>query len=332
MQQNKFNVIVAVNKTQQSLLSKEFNNVEFIYLEGYNISYTKTKFLFALKILLQAPKILFKIYAEHKWLKKTITEKEIDLVISDNRFGLFSKKISCVFITHQLTIKAPLQWFEKIIQKINYFFINQYQQCWVPDIEKENNIAGVLSHPKHLPLTPVHYIGILSRFKKEKKVEIKYDLCILLSGPEPQRTILEVRLLCQIQNQTHLKIIFIRGLPTLNDTLKINGVECYNHLSQQELETIINCCDTVIARSGYTTVMELLSLQKKSILIPTPGQTEQEYLAKYLQEKKYCLSYSQEFFFLDKAITESYAFNYQLNKEFIFNDKKIIELVNNFLN
>lgn len=328
LQNQGFKIIVAVNKKQQQLLEQEIKNVRFVFLQGYEISYSKSKYFFGLKIVAQAPKILWRIYQEHQWLKKTITDEKIDIVISDNRFGLFNKKIPSVFITHQLQIKAPFVWLEKLIQKINYRFINHYQQCWVPDVEGENNIAGNLSHPKILPKTPTHYIGCLSRFKRTTNSIKLYDVCILLSGPEPQRTLFEQILLHQIKSIKNKKIIFVRGLPSEENEIKNDSSVIYNHLTHQELEEVINNSELIIARSGYTTVMELMNLLKKSILIPTPGQTEQEYLAQYLSQKKYCLSYTQNNFDLEKALKEVEEFSFSFIENINYNALQILELIN----
>ena len=330
LQQQGYSIIVAANDRQQKILEQELENVQYIFLKGYEITYSKSHWFFGLKILLQTPKILWRIYQEHQWLMKIIELEKIDIVITDNRFGLFSKKIPSIFITHQLQIKAPFFWVEKLIQKINYYFINQYQQCWIPDVEGENNIAGTLSRPKKLPQTPVHYIGVLSRFKQQKLPTL-YDVCILLSGPEPQRTLLEEIVIQQLSKTKNKKIIFVRGLPTTKETIELNHVEVHNHLPQQTLETIINQSEYIISRSGYTTVMELMSLQKKCILIPTPGQTEQEYLSSYLSSIKKCLSFTQDEFNFDEAIQKAESCSYQFNNELQFQPEKIIELMKNIL-
>jgi uncharacterized protein (TIGR00661 family) len=331
LQKQGYQVLVAVNQQQQNLLEQELNNVRFIFLEGYKISYSKSKYFFAIKILTQVPKILWCIYQEHLWLKKIILKEKINVVISDNRFGLFSKQVPTIFITHQLQIQAPFKWLEWMIQKINYSFINHYQQCWVPDIKEENNIAGKLSHPKNLPQIPTHYIGNLSRVTIQPNTTKEFDVCILLSGPEPQRTLLEEKLLLQLNTIKNKKIIFIRGLPKHEKTISMEAVEIHNHLQQKELEQVLNKSEFVVSRSGYTTVMELISLQKKAILIPTPGQTEQEYLAKHLADQNYCLSYDQNVFNIENALQEAASYSFNFNKNINYNEQMILDLMNKLL-
>jgi len=307
-----YDVVVACCPKQKQLLQQEFTDLQLIDLFGYNISYANNKFIFILKIILQIPKILYCIYKENKWLNDYINTHKIDVVISDNRYGLFNKKIKSVFITHQLVIKAGNRFIENILQKINYSFINKFNTCWVPDFADENNIAGELSHPLKMPKILVKYIGALSRFYKVE-IDIKYDLCVLLSGPEPQRTLLENKLLFQLNNLKNKKILFVRGLPTSNDIIKHSNCTIKNHLSGQDLQKAICSSNIVVARSGYTTVMELLHLQKTMILIPTPMQTEQEYLAQYLSNKKMCIYYNQKNIDILKAFDDAAAFNPQFN-------------------
>lgn len=309
---NGYEVIVATNGKQLSLLQQEFPQLQFLELKGYNISYSKRKWQLPFKIAWQVPKIFSAIKEEHHWLEKAISEHRIDLVISDNRFGLHSKKIPCVFITHQLTIKASIGWLERTMQRMNYSYINQFSACWVPDLEGNKNIAGILSHPKRLPTVPVKYLGLLSRFGANPLTGKKYDLCILLSGPEPQRTLLERKILKDLPTVKG-DVLLVRGLPNSNEALSIAGnVQVRNHLVGHELEQVIQQSEFIISRSGYTTVMELLSLQKKSILVPTPGQTEQEYLGERLMQQGWCYSVNQKSFNLVEAIESAKLFNYSL--------------------
>jgi uncharacterized protein (TIGR00661 family) len=309
---NNYTVIIAAEGKQKKLLETEFSQLKFLPLKGYDISYSKEKILLPLKILIQIPKILTAIKYENKWLDKITDAYKIDLVISDNRFGLHTKKVPCIFITHQLQIKAPYKWLEKVIQKINYKYINQFNQCWIPDFEGEQNIAGELSHPKQLPKTAVKYIGPLSRFEKKNEEEKAYDFCFLLSGPEPQRTLLEENILKEVEGIDN-KFLLVRGLPEKEEVLSSNNnITIKNHLPEKELLTAILQSEYIVCRSGYTTVMEVLSLQKKSILIPTPGQTEQEYLAEILMKQHWCLAISQQSLSLKKIIQQVSDFKYVL--------------------
>ncbi len=323
-----FSVIVASNSTQKAILQKEFDSVEYLELKGYEIAYTKNKILFPFKLIVQLPKLIGRILSEHRWLQKTIDTHKIDLVISDNRFGMFTSKVPCIFMTHQLTIKAPFAWLESLLQRINYSYINRFSQCWVPDYAGENNIAGALSHPKKLPDIPVHYIGPLARFEKDEKAIINYQCCIILSGPEPQRTLLENIILKQLPSISG-NCLLVRGKPNSeNSTVSIPNVTIKNHLNGLQLQKAIHSSAFIITRSGYTSVMELLALQKKSILIPTPGQTEQEYLGKQLMRQHWAYSVEQKGFDLADALTIAKEFTYNLPS---VEDSSLSIFLNDFL-
>lgn len=297
-----FEVLIAAEKNAAVLLGQEFPYLTIIPLQGYRISYAKSSLFFSLKILGQVPKILKAIKAEHNWLQQIIKEYRIDIVISDNRYGLYNKAVTSIFITHQLRIETGNAFTNNVLQRINYRLIKKFSACWVPDDKGENNLAGKLSHPKRMPDTNLKYVGVLSRCKKEQN-EKNIELLIILSGPEPQRTTLENILLVQIK-ECSSKIVLVRGLPGGMQQLFSQNklIEIYNHLPAEKLNSLIQSAKMVIARSGYSTIMDLAVLQQPALLIATPGQTEQEYLAKYLSDKKYCQAAQQQGFKLAEQI------------------------------
>jgi uncharacterized protein (TIGR00661 family) len=306
-------VWLAGEGAQEELLKAEFPDLPFLTLPGYRVQYAKTARGLFWKMIQQGPKMQKAIRAEHQWLKKIITTHAFDIVISDNRYGLYHATVPCVFITHQLTIKSPLgRWTEKILQQRNYKYINRFTACWVPDIEAGNNLAGELSHPEKMPAIPVQYIGWLSRFKKTGLPVRKNHLLIVLSGPEPQRTVLEEKIIAAIGHYNHTATI-VRALPGSSAVIpSTNMIKFYNHLPAASLNMEMEEAEYVISHSGYSTVMDVLAMEKKSILIPTPGQTEQEYLGASLMNKKMALSIPQKDFSLDKALAAAAGFNYEI--------------------
>ena len=299
-------VFIVADKGSLLLLKKEFPSLQFFEFEGYEISYSQTKWFFNLKLLSQVPAVFYKILREKRWLHQIIKQYCIDAVISDNRFGMYSKKIPSIYITHQIFIKTGSRLSEKIAEKIHYHFIKKYSACWIPD-QENNGLAGDLSHPKFLP-AKASYIGPLSRFKPIADAHYIFDLLIILSGPEPQRTIFENLLLSQIKELKE-KIILVRGLPAATEKpANFNQVIIENHLPAHELNRLLAESRLVLCRSGYTSVMDLSVLQKKAILVPTPGQTEQEYLAEYLFRKQYFYSESQKNFSIIDAIKKADSF------------------------
>lgn len=296
--EHQFEVIIAADGRSLDLLKIEYPNLEFICFPCYNIKYSKYLPM-SINILSQTPKIFSGIKKEHSFLNKIIDKYKIDGVISDNRFGLYTKKVKSVFITHQLQIQSLC--FSKIIKSINYNYINKYDTCWIVD-DPTNNIAGKLSTPHVLPNNAT-YIGSLSRFKNIKK-EKKYAFLAIISGPEPQRTLLEKKIISSLKKRSE-KALIILGKTEKKESIFHKNITIKSHLKADELNIAIAESDLVICRSGYSTIMDLVKMQKNAIFIPTPGQTEQEYLAKILKEKKICYYQKQHNFNLDIAIEKS---------------------------
>jgi uncharacterized protein (TIGR00661 family) len=321
-------VIIAADGAGRVLLEKEFPGLQFRQLKGYQVQYSHSRFWMQAKLFLQFPKIIIRICREQIWLKKAVKELSIDAVISDNRMGLYHSSVRCAYITHQLRIKTGGRISEWLAQKIHYWFINKYVECWVPDAANETNLAGELSHPVLLPRVPVKYLGPLSRFEK-KEADIKYDLMIILSGPEPQRTIFEKIILKEVEKFSG-RALLVRGLPENEEKLKsiAASLEIQNHLPACEMNQAVLEAGIIISRPGYTTVMDLVRLQKKAILIPTPGQTEQEYLSAYLFRQKLFLCVAQGSFSLADALKNAASFSFS-NVAFSQNDheKVIVDFI-----
>jgi uncharacterized protein (TIGR00661 family) len=325
LQQMGYQVVVAGEEAQQKLLSKEFPLLEFVYLRGYWIRYVANKRYFALNILLQLPKIYRIIRHEKKWLNDAIQELGIDAVISDNRYGLYNARIATVFITHQLTIKAPYSWMQQLMQKINYRLIRNFGECWVPDFKGAPNLAALLSHPQKLPRVPVSYLGPLSRFERKENLHMQYTLLIVISGPEPQRSFLEKLMLSQLEGFER-RVLLVRGLPGDESRVApLKNVVIKNHLSATEMEAAFNESEFIISRSGYTTVMDVCKLQKKAIFIPTPGQTEQEYLADHLHQQGWSLKISQEDFDIRAVLSLVKTFPFKIPSFDMTGYKQVIE-------
>ncbi len=319
-------VMIATDGAGEHLLQQEFPQLAFLKLKGYNVEYSTTKWALPFKIAAQVPKILAAIKNEHAWLQQVVEQYNINLVISDNRYGLYTEKVPSIFITHQLQIKAPYRWMEKKIQQLNYKYISRYTECWVPDAE-ENALAGELSHPEELHPFPIKYIGPLSRFKKQMAA-LRYKYAFVISGPEPQRTLLEKSILKDL-DKIKDDVLIVRGKPGSNETISLPpNVTVINHLNGEALEKALNSAEYIISRAGYTTVMEIAALQKQAILIPTPGQTEQEYLGSYLMEKGLAYSTAQSNFNLIQTLEAASFFPF---KPFTVAPNMLEDVLNEFI-
>lgn len=281
LQEEGYEPIIGSDGQALELLKKEFPELEAVELPAYNIKYAKKAWLMPLRYLLLLPGIIKAINEERNFLKRLIKTHQLHGVISDNRLGLYNSDISSVIITHQLRVFSGLTtcfstWLHRR-------YIAKYDYCWVPDVDNVQSLAGKLSKSKFLN-QKIRYIGPLSRLKKRFPSEVKYAYLVLLSGPEPQRTLLEDILMAEmLRVEVDQKILFVRGV--IEETQKfhkVKNIKVYNYLSSEGLEKAISQSNVVISRSGYTTIMDLSKLNKKAFFIPTPGQYEQEYLADFL--------------------------------------------------
>jgi uncharacterized protein (TIGR00661 family) len=288
--------IIASDGDALTLLRKEFPNLPSIELPSYNVTYAKNGKNFKLKLLKDSPKLLKAIKADKKAIDFIIDNNAISGIISDNRLGARSKKVPSVFMTHQLNVlSGNTTW---LSTKMHQNFIKKFDICWVPDTDSAINLSGKLGHSKLVSI-PTKYIGPLSRFTKGN-FEIKNDIIVLISGPEPQRTLLEEKLLFELKNYSG-KVVFVKGVMEKEQTIKVIGsMTIYNFMTSPLLEKTINESALMISRSGYTTVMDLAKLNKKAFFIPTPGQFEQKYLAKRLTELGLVPSCKQDDFNLKK--------------------------------
>jgi uncharacterized protein (TIGR00661 family) len=294
--------VIASDGDAFELLRKEFPKLETLELPSYNISYTKNASLLKLKFLGKLPHFI-KIYKqENERIQLVINERNISGIISDNRWGAYSNQVPSVFITHQINVLSGITTY--FSSKIQQHLIKKFDECWIPDLPGSENLSGRLGHLNNPPF-PVRHIGLLSRFEK-KVTPIKFDIAVILSGPEPQRSLLEKKIKKELLN-TEYKILLVRGVIEKHQVFEqSNNKLIYNYLESEELNEAINKSELVICRSGYTSLMDIAKLKKRTIVIPTPGQDEQIYLAKRLHSKNMAFSCTQEKFnikIVEKAFT-----------------------------
>lgn len=273
-------VILGVTPTTSIILDEEFPTLKKISIEPYDIKYSSWLPL-SFKLLFDSIRINRVISKEKKQLDVIVKEHQISVVISDNRFGLYHPAIESVYITHQLNIQAG--WLSSMVNKIHHHYIKKFNQVWVPDFEEQTkSLAGLLSRNHNLK--NVTYIGPLSRLESSTTILEDLDYLFLVSGPEPLRTMFETALF-EMVSKTNKSICMVRG-SNVSQAVKSNtSVSVINYATSDQLSNLMQRAKTIVCRSGYSTLMDLNALHKKNIvLIPTPGQQEQEYLADYWKE------------------------------------------------
>lgn len=302
-------VYFAGTEQQCAYAQASVEGLTLLTLEGYNVLYSQTGTGLMAKLLAQMPRLNQVIKREHQWLKDAIAEHGIQGVIADNRYGLNSKDIPTVMITHQLQPMSGMgSIVDNVIRPQHYKYLERFQDCWVVDVPNEG-LAGKLSHPSELPNNAT-YVGLLSQLEVQQPQKEEH-LLILLSGPEPQRSILEEKLWAQVQDHDG-KVVFVAGTEDTETPDHIPGhITYHKRVTKEVLDQLVSDAQMVVSRSGYSTIMDLIKLGKKGIFIPTPGQTEQEYLAAVLLKQGVYYATGQKNIDLKKALQEASKFPYQ---------------------
>lgn len=302
-------VVIAADRRPAELLKKEFPELQHVRFPGYVIDYPVDGSM-AWKISRQLPVFFRGVAEEHRVLESLVKEHHIDAVISDNRWGAYSSSIPSIYMVHQLRIMLPplIAWGQFIVDFANARLIAPYNEYWIPDHQGTMNLSGDLCHPSVLPKN-AHFIGPLSRFSAvTPSEEPTIDVLAILSGPEPQRTLIETILVDQLK-RTSLRALVVRGTPERNVTLSVApNVTLVSALNTKELTEAIAASRIIISRPGYSTVMDYAALGVKAIFIPTPQQTEQEYLAKRLMARNISYSEPQSTFELERSLDRSRSF------------------------
>lgn len=301
-------VFLAADGRGYDFLKAEFPELPLLHFPGYNITYPKNKGL-TFHLLLDAPRIIKRIKGEQAKLEELIEKHNIDLVVSDNRFGCWSPKAYCVYITHQLRIQAPVG--ARVASQVHKHYIEQFNEVWVPDVKSDTeNFSGKLAHPLPYKINNIHYIGALTRFTHKDwnpGAEKKHTLLVLLSGPEPQRSLFEDMIIRQLAT-LEVPTLLLRGIP---DGAPLSSPYAWltirNHLDTAALAEAVNTAEYVVCRSGYSTICDLAPFMGAPVFVPTPGQTEQEYLAKYFAAKNKAVTFTQKSFDLKTALVQAAA-------------------------
>ena len=282
-------VIIAADQGPLAFLQREFPDHEFIKFPGFAPTYSRSNTQ-VFKMMAAFPGALRDFRRDHKTVESIVKNYNIGMVISDNRFGCWSKHAHSVFITHQLHIQVPKfwRWTTPVINWFNNSYIKKYDEVWVPDVENEPSLGGKLSHPA-LKGIETKYIGYLSRFTSDnqKVTEKTNKYLVILSGPEPQRTMFEDIVLRQAR-EIKDNILILRAKPDALDLPRDipDNVNMFNHVDDKMFVELVNSAEIIVCRGGYSSLMDLAALGRTAFLVPTPGQTEQEYLAKHLSDKE----------------------------------------------
>jgi uncharacterized protein (TIGR00661 family) len=274
-----YEVDVAGTSFQIDFLKTYFPKLNYLETIGYNVYYSNKGMDFR-TIIKQVPKFFKTIEKEKLFVDDVLKNTSYDLIISDSRYGFRNENVKSVIITHQINIEANI-----IARKINLNFLNKFDEIWIPDDDK-HSLSGKLSYPQPLLQHKIKYIGRLSRFSSEKitLTSPEYDFMAICSGPEPQKNIFYNEIV-KIFSKENKRGVVLKGCPEEDEKTENNKLTIYSHLRDDLLWQTVQQSKVIICRSGYSSIMDFVPLNKPMILIPTPFQTEQEYLAEYLSKK-----------------------------------------------
>lgn len=300
-----FRVDIATDGRAYDLLKKEFPQHRFFKTPSYKVTYPFKSMRW--NIFFQWPRIAQTISREHRWLKSHLRSHQYNVVVSDNRYGCFSKKDYSIMITHQVRPLTNGKVTDHIARWVSTLFLKRFDAVWIPD-DEQVRLTGTLSKP-----VPAHgkFIGWVSRMQPNNS-ELTEEGLVVLSGPEPQRSYFEKKIRKQI-HQENLRCRLVRGVPEGSEEWRQeDGLQVCDFLTSQDLEGALNQAAWVLSRSGYTSLMDYAVLGKAALMVPTPGQYEQEYLAEtatmdhwvFTTEKK--LNLSQQLPLLQKHKAKPY--------------------------
>lgn len=280
-------VIIASNGKSAILLKARFPNLVHEALDPFEIKYSESKYLFSAYMALQIPSFLKQIKKDKALTKSLIEKHQIDTVISDHRYGCYAENTVSYIICHQLQL--PLKSSKLIAQNLHERELKAFDEIIVPDFFDERSLAGNLSKNDTLDMVK-NYIGPLSRFEMVSSSEgVKsLEAVAIISGPEPLRSRFEKETIEKFKSNPENKFVLVRGLPSEKAESFVDGnVQIFSHLDDKSLIDIIKKSNTVISRSGYSSIMDYYFLKCKAIILPTPGQNEQEYLSEYWKNRSF---------------------------------------------
>ncbi|MBK8724154.1 MAG: glycosyltransferase [Saprospiraceae bacterium] len=284
--------IIASDNEALVLLKKEFPHLICLELPSYNIRYSSENMFW--NMAFQTHKLIRAAILEHLAIRKIVKKYQIDAILSDNRYGCYHPACYNIFMSHQLNLKIAPQFFRKKVNHFQQRLLRKFDEIWVPDFAAFPGLAGELSHPSNYFHPKITYLQPISRIKYWETPP-KQDILVVISGPEPQRTKFEEKILKIADALKKYKWLIVNGKPNVNFEKKMVGnIQTISHLGSYELNKAILESKFYIGRSGYSSIMDLSKVATKALLIPTPGQTEQEYLAKIIVDNKNYFSCSQQ--------------------------------------
>ena len=284
MHERGWRIVLASSGRALWLLQKECPWGRFAELPDYSIRYARGSWLLP-KLSVQIPRVLQRIVQEHRAVTGLVRRFRPELIVSDHRYGVWHPQVPSVFLSHQIRFAMPpgLSWLAPLPALFNRYFHRFFARVLIPDEPQSGRgrLSGDLSRPL-VQDSRYHFIGILSSVKWHDGQQ-DIDVLVSISGPEPQRSLFEQKVLSQIGQIPGRRVVFLGKSETAEVRRLENGwLEIHASPPRQLAAQLMNRARKIISRPGYSTLMELAELGKPALFVPTPGQTEQQYLARRL--------------------------------------------------
>ena len=298
-------VELAVVRSNATLLRGFFQELRQRLAPSYNIVYPKHGYNMGLWLAKNGVHLRKVMNYEHRFAEKMVERYHYDVLVSDNRFGFYSRHAKSIYMTHQRRIAFPkvLSAFEPVGMLWHASVMKHFDEVWVPDLPEFPGYAAGLSHVNKSPV-PVKYVGALSRFENHLGTETprNYKFVAIVSGVEPARSRFE-SLLRNVLAKVPGRHAIILGKPVLGVKSWSEGnIDFHTHLPDREFAEAVRGAQWVVSRGGYSTVMDMAVLGAKCIFVPTPGQYEQVILAQDLAREGYAATISESNFSIETLL------------------------------
>ena len=271
-----WDVELAASGPAEELLKIHFPYLSIYTLPSYGIHYKYKPFWWGM--VLQIPRIYRAIRAEKSFVEVLNGKNNYTLIVSDNRLGFRHPMVRSIYISHQLQLSLGV--FSRLATSAHAFFYRKFQSIWIPD-SADRALSGKLSLPPARLSSKCRFMGILSQFEQPLPPSKNGEVLFLLSGPEPARTELEAILVKQAARLPQFRFHLVRGITDPYPLSLSSHIRVSTRLSGESLKEALSQSSCIVARSGYSTLMDLAVVRRPLIAIPTPGQGEQEYLAAF---------------------------------------------------
>lgn len=309
---NRYTITIVSEGNALAFLRRELEkeNVEFLSLPDYPPLQREGKLRYLIADLFRTAKMIRK---EHAFLEKLLRAREdsYEFVFSDGRYGFYSSRIPSFLLSHQISFHMPpfLSWMRRVAEYANYRYFKKFDTIFIPDFkERPKSLAGDLSHARILSRLPHHYVGYMSSYEYMNVPE-DIDYLFIIAGFLKEHRHSFIEKLIEEAKKLPGKKVFVLG-DTSKETverLPEHNIEIRSFATEPLRSELFNRARVIVSRSGYTTVMDLAALGKRAVLVPTPHQTEQEYLGQYLSEKHFFITAHSENALTAELLKQAYG-------------------------